>query len=120
MDRWLPDWLRRTGRTLAAALAMLPLAADASSACAADGEPIQWIADYCMLVMETDDEIAVSGCIEAQGKIHFRDACTGNIHFKRGMCERVLRNGTRAGTLEQCVNDPAFRGRTVAARGVGG
>lgn len=121
MDRCFPDSLRlqRAGRALLAALAAVPLLADAGPACVADGEPIQWISDYCMLAMETDDEIAVSGCIEEHRKISFRDACAGNTHFKRGMCERMLRSGSRAGTLEQCVNDPAFKGRTVAAGGVG-
>lgn len=121
MGRWFPDPLRRrqVGLTFLAALAAMPLPADARPGCVADGEPIQWIADYCMLKMETDDEIAVSGCIEEHSKIRFRDACAGNTHFKQGMCEQMLRSGTRAGTLEQCVNDPAFKGRTVAAGGVG-
>jgi len=91
----------------------------AGTACLANGEPIQWIADYCMLKMETDDEIAVSGCIEEQMKMQFRDACASNTHFKRQMCGQMIRNGTRKGTLRQCVNDPKFKGRTVTAGGVG-
>lgn len=94
--------------------------ASAAGACPAAGEPIHWVADYCMLRMETDDEIAVSRCIEEEGKARFRDACASNTHFKKRMCEQVIRNGTRAGTLEQCVQDPGFKGRTVRAGGVGG
>lgn len=113
------------GRTQVNAYLVLVLAAWTSAAladsrCAAPGEPVQWVADYCMLKMETDDEIAVSGCIEEESKIRFAEVCTGNLHFKRRMCEVMIRNGTRAGTLDQCVGDPAFRGRTVEAGGVGG
>jgi hypothetical protein len=87
--------------------------------CAADGEPIQWVADYCMLKMETDDEIAVSGCIEEERKKTFPNSCASNLHFKKGMCEAMIRNGTKAGTVAECVKDPTFKGRTVEAGGVG-
>ncbi len=102
-----------------AALTAAALSAEAGTPCLASGEPIQWIADYCMLKMETDDEIAVSGCIEEQAKIKFRNACASNIHFKQGMCAQMIRNGTRTGTLDRCLKDPKFKGRTVAAGGVG-
>ena len=87
--------------------------------CAAEGEPIQWVADYCMLKMETDDEIAVSGCIEEERKRAFPSSCASNLHFKKGMCEAMIRNGTRTGTVDQCVKDPTFKGRVVEAGGVG-
>lgn len=102
-----------------AALAVLTSGAEAAAACLADGEPVQWVADYCMLKMETDDEIAVSGCIEEERRVRFANDCASNLHFKRRMCELLIRSGTRAGTLDLCVNDPAFKGRTVEAGGVG-
>ena len=92
----------------------------AARPCIAPGEPVQWRADYCMLKMETDDEIAVSDCIESEGKRRFRNACANNTHFKTRMCALVIRNGTRAGSIEQCVKDPSFNGRTVRRGGVGG
>lgn len=109
----------RINATLMAALLAVALSAAAGTPCRAAGEPIQWIADYCMLRMETDDEIAVSGCIEEQTKFKFRNACASNTHFKKAMCAQMLRNGTRTGTLDQCLKDPKFKGRTVAAGGVG-
>ena len=99
------------------ALAAWTSIVSAENRCPAVGEPIQWIADYCMLKMETDDEIAVSGCIEKERKRKFPNACASNIHFKKRMCERMIRNGTRAGTSARCVKDPAFKGRTVEAGG---
>jgi len=87
--------------------------------CPADGAPIQWIADYCMLTLETDDEIAVSGCIEERLKQHFPNACAGNTHFKKLMCEQMIARGTMGGTVEACVSDPSFKGRTVERGGVG-
>jgi len=106
------------GVTLAAAVAW-PTQPRAASPCAAAGEPIQWIADYCMLKMETDDEIAVSGCIEEERRKSFPSSCASNLHFKKKMCEAMIRNGTKTGTVDQCVKDPTFKGRVVEAGGVG-
>lgn len=103
-----------------AALAAPVARAEPAARCAAEGEPVQWVVDYCMLKMETDDEIAVSGCVEDERKRPFADGCASNLHFKRGMCEIMVRYGTRAGTVAQCVNDPAFKGWVVEADGVGG
>jgi hypothetical protein len=103
-------------------LTLLALSSSALAApeCLAKGEPIQWVADYCMLKMETDDEIAVSGCIEEESKKSFPDGCASNVHFKKSMCEVMVRAGTRKGSIEQCLKDPTFMGRTVEAGGVGG
>ena len=101
------------------AMATLLSVAEVEAPCAAQGEPIQWAADYCMLKMETDDEIVVSGRIEEEMKARFPDACASNTYFKKRMCEQMIHNGTRDGTLEQCVKDPSFKGRTVEAGGVG-
>src|SRR3954465_9048167 len=107
-------------KALALALTLLTRLSlvEAATPCIAPGEPIQWVADYCMLKMETDDEIAVSGCIEAERKKTFDSACASNLHFKRRMCERLVRQGTRAGTVAQCVKDRTFKGRVVEAGGV--
>ena len=105
----------------ALSLAMLAGVARAEATpCLAPGEPVQWRADYCMLRMQTDDEIAVSACIEREGRRRFADACASNLHFKRRMCARMVGDGTRAGTVDQCVKDRGFRGRTVHQGGVGG
>jgi hypothetical protein len=92
----------------------------AATPCLAPGEPIQWRADYCMLKMETDDEIAVSGCIEQERKRRFAHSCASNTHFKKRMCELMIQNGTKAGTVDRCVQDRAFKGRTVENGAVGG
>lgn len=94
---------------------MLASGAEADISCLAQGETIQWVTSYCMLKMETDDEIAVSGCIEEERKVHFTNDCASNLHFKERMCKLMIRNGTRAGTLYLCVNDPTFKRRNVEA-----
>ena len=91
----------------------------AADQCAVAGEPIQWVADYCMLKMATDDEIAVSGCIEEESKTNVSDSCAVKLRLKRSMCEIVVGNGTRTGTVDQCLEDPTFKGRVVEAGGVG-
>lgn len=84
------------------------------------GEPIQWIADYCMAKIGTDDEVAASDCIAAESKIMFRSECTAKLYFKRALCEVLVRAGTRSGTVDACVADPQFVGDTVRNGGVGG
>ena len=106
--------------SVAIALATLASSAGAEKPCLAVGEPVHWVADYCMLKMETDDEIAVSDCIEEERKARFPNACASITHFKQRMCAQMIRNGTKSGTLDQCVKDPTFKGRTVEAGGVGG
>lgn len=95
-------------------------AADRSCAACPSGETIQWIADYCMAKLETDDEIAASDCINEQERIVFRSTCAANRHFKRALCEVVVKSGARAGTIDGCVDDPSFAGPTVKRGGIGG
>jgi hypothetical protein len=104
---------------IALALSATVSLADAAPACVVPGESMHWRVDYCMLTMETDDEIAVSDCIEKEGKRRFRNACASNMHFKKRMCERMIRNGTRTGSLAACIKDQDFKGRTVRNGGVG-
>jgi hypothetical protein len=114
---------RELGHAMKAALALALLTAAPlanAAECLAPGEPVQWRADYCMLKMETDDEIAVSRCIEQEGKRRFPNSCASNTHFKKRMCELAIRNGTRTGNLEICMKDRNFKGRTVQNGGVGG
>jgi hypothetical protein len=99
---------------------VLAASAGTPNSCVAPGKRIHWVVDYCMLKMETDDEIAVSGCIEKEARRRVRNACASNTYFKRRMCETMIRNGSRAGTVAQCLKDRSFKGRTVEAGGVGG
>jgi hypothetical protein len=91
----------------------------AASACPVEGELVQWIADYCMSKLETDDEIAASDCIakELQGKRG--SACAAKQHFKRTLCELAVARA-HVSSVEQCVADRSFAGSTVRQGGVGG
>lgn len=88
-------------------------------ACPIPGEPVQWIADYCMAGIGTDDEIAASDCIHQQLERKFEDACRAKLHFKRALCQLMLDQGTVQGPIERCLNDPSFQGRTVRQGGGG-
>lgn len=118
----MADLVTGAARRAVLALALLAVmsGAEAAGRCPAPGEPLHWIADYCMLTLETDDEIPASECIREESKRRFRSACAGNTYFKKRMCELMVRSSIRSGTVEQCVRDPAFKGRTVRRGGVGG
>lgn len=88
--------------------------------CAVQGEVIQWVADYCMLKMQTDDEIAVSDCIEDSRRTSFSTECAAKIYYKRVMCALSTDGEASAMAIEKCLADPAFMGRTVRHGGVGG
>lgn len=102
------------------AAAVLVRAGEARADCPLPGEAIQWIADYCMQSMQTDDEIAVSGCIGDQLSRRFADDCAAKRHFKAALCagSSEVREGGR--TAASCVADPQFMGPTVRNGGVGG
>jgi hypothetical protein len=86
--------------------------------CPVQGELVHWIADYCMLTLETDDEIAASDCIAKELAIASKDKCDAKLHYKSSMCRIVVaRDGS--GTIEQCVADRSFVGSTVRNGGVG-
>lgn len=108
-----------TSRLLLAAALAASAAAGAATDCP-EGEPVQWAADYCMLTMETDDEIAISDCLEAQRQVSFPGDCARKLHHKKRMCEIMVRSGTRDGTVEDCVGDVRFKGPVVERGGVGG
>jgi hypothetical protein len=88
--------------------------------CLVRGEAIHWAADYCMLKLETDDEIAVSDCIEEQRKAVPGTGCAAKTQLKRRLCELYVSSDRKRGTAAQCVRDPAFMGRTVRDGGVRG
>lgn len=90
------------------------------SACPVEGEPIHWIADYCMATLETDDEIPASDCIGEELRRVFPNECAVKRHYKRALCELALSRGIIAGDLQGCLGDEKFMGRTVRNRGVGG
>ncbi len=94
--------------------------ADARRDCAIEGEVMHWIADYCMLSLQTDDEIAASDCINKALDRSFDNECLAKRHFKGAMCEMLVVNGTRTGSTRQCVDDSTFQGKTVRNKGVGG
>jgi hypothetical protein len=89
-------------------------------ACNVRGEVIQWVADYCMLKMQTDDEIAVSDCIAENQEKAFPTECAAKIHYKKTMCGLFDTTGNSAEAIDRCVLDPNAMGRTVQHGGVGG
>lgn len=106
--------MRRLAITLALCLAPAASAHPGEPACRIPGHAIQWIADYCMFKLETDDVIAASDCIEAQGSLRFRTACVAKIHFKTEFCRLARAREARKGSLAACVADEDFKGKSVA------
>lgn len=87
--------------------------------CPVQGETIQWIADYCMFRLATDDEIAVSDCIADEIKASFKSDCVAKAHYKRALCELAIRAEATQGPIERCLADRHFMGSTVRNAGVG-
>jgi len=50
----------------------------------------------------------------------FPGSCTAKLYFKRALCELVVARQARSGTVDACVDNPAFSGTTVRNGGVGG
>ena len=84
-----------------------------TAACPVPGEPMQWVADFCMAKLSTDDEIAAGSCIAEERRQLPPDACQAKTAVKRDMCALSVARGMRAGSVDQCVADAGFMGRVV-------
>lgn len=87
--------------------------------CPIRGEVIQWVADYCMFTLETDDEIAASDCINRELQRPFTSQCAAKQYFKASLCRLAVDQALRSGSAQQCLDDPDFEGSTVRNQGVG-
>lgn len=114
--------MRTTMRSILFAAATTALAgcatAPPNASCAIPGDAVHWRADYCLSESETDDIIAAQPCMDRESLRHFDDSCAAKRYYKRALCEAAVRHELRSGSVEQCVNDAAFVGTTVANGGV--
>lgn len=101
-----------------AALGLAATAAAAAPRCDIAGEPIQWLADYCMALLQTDDEVAAGDCIQREWSRRGADACAAKRWAKAGLC-RIARQRGDVDSVEHCIADRAFAGPAVKAGGVG-
>ena len=85
--------------------------------CPLAGEKVQWVADYCMASLETDDQTAAEPCIQEENRARYASACVAKQHYKRELCKLLIDSGSVQGPLERCANDPAFRGHMVERGG---
>ena len=104
---------------LATVAALLGVAVTAFAQSCPPGDPVHWMADYCMLTHETDDEVVAMPCIIRETRVKFDSDCAAKLHYKRAMCAGLIRNGTRTDRVEECVADPGFVGNTVKKGGIG-
>lgn len=107
-------------RPLAMAALLLAGGAARAAPCPVPGDPVHWVADWCMAQLQTDDEIPASDCIAAHPVSAFPSACAAKRHFKRELCVVLRGRDAARRDIERCVADPAVMGRTVRQGGVGG
>ena len=109
-------------RRFVAPILVMALAACAAQPqrCAIPGERMQWVADYCMAKLQTDDEIAAARCIEEERDAAFADDCAAKGHYKAKLCELAISREVFRGPVASCVADPDFAGTAVRNGGVGG
>lgn len=102
---------------LASAMLAAPQLAHTVPGCELPGSLIQWQADYCLFVSETDDLVAAQSCIDEQPR-DFADECSGKRHYKRLRCELIVAAGYRSGTTEACIRDVDAVGSVVKRDGL--
>ena len=86
--------------------------------CPVAGPRIQWQADYCMFMVESDDIVAADPCMRADSKRRYRNDCEAKKYYKRQICRRLAKLTDQS--EEECVKDPSVMGPTVSNNGVGG
>lgn len=110
---------KRTVALTLLALSVLASSPSHAAACPLPGEVVQWIADYCMQTLQTDDEIAASDCIGQQLARPFADDCAARQHYKAELCAQAVA-GEGGRSVADCLADPDFLGPTMRNGGVGG
>ena len=81
--------------------------------CEIPGESGQWVADYCLAAVQTDDLVAAQPCIDHERNRHHGEECAMRREYKQDWCRLVVRNGARAGSFAECIGDPHAAGAIV-------
>lgn len=90
----------------------------AAEKCSLSGSGYQWLADYCLLKIETDDLIAAQDCMDAESKNAFSSECEQKRYYKKLMCHLSITKGVYVGTEQSCIDDPSFMGNVVRNNGL--
>jgi hypothetical protein len=106
----------RTPETAVRRSSILFLALAASSPawagdCPVPGPRDNWLADYCLFKVESDDIVAASPCMLSEGKRRWRNDCEAKQYYKRQICRRLA--AWRVQTEEECFKDPSVMGPTM-------
>jgi len=83
--------------------------------CEIPGKTIQWIADYCMHEVGSDDLLdeKVQSCLEKNRAYTLEDTCENKITYKMTICGIIAARGEYKGKAELCFNDVEFIPATV-------
>lgn len=83
--------------------------------CEIPGKAIQWIADYCMYEVESDDLLdeKVQICLEQNRGYTVEDTCENKKDYKMKICILLAARGDYNGNAEICFNDMEFIPATV-------
>jgi hypothetical protein len=97
---------------------LLAVAAAASSqaapvACPIPGSRVPWTADYCMALLETDDETLAGPCLDQELPRRFVNACQAVGYYKQSLCSLAIQRGSYPGRAEDCLADASFHGPSV-------
>ena len=90
----------------------------ASDDCELTGSAYQWLADYCLLKLETDDLVAAQKCIDDESNISFQNECDQKLHYKLLMCRSATARKIYIESERMCVGDPNFMGHIVRKNGL--
>jgi hypothetical protein len=95
-------------RILTVILIFTPLYASAAN-CPYPKKPINWIARYCAMVVETDDETIIqdSPCFKASAQdMQAANTCQINEKYKTKICQEFMMESKKYASLQHCMNDP--------------
>jgi hypothetical protein len=81
--------------------------------CEIPGESGQWMADYCLAAVQTDDLVAAQPCLEHERNRRHGEECATRREYKQDWCRLVVRSGAREGSFAQCIADPHAAGAIV-------
>ncbi len=90
-----------------------------SAECQVKGLKVDWLRDYCMYQLDTDDMVEIEACMNNDVKNDYKDECAAKIKYKRKMCKIAIEEEWIKGTVQDCFRDDAFMGSTVKNSAIG-
>jgi hypothetical protein len=91
---------------------LLIFMASSAWSCEIPGYAEDWAIDYCMVLIDTDDEMDF-GVLKCLTNMDIDDSCETVAFYKTEYCKLLIADGNYSGSTQSCQDDRSIMGPTV-------